>query len=285
MFGQKKQYGFEECIIIPKELYDKFRKSNEGPSSKSVDIIKRKDLPSDLKMKLFNQARWIENTTATAKASSAPTITATANQNLKMGTLKYDDSKTKDQHEVVTNNRRNDEEQIEQDEEENTEDDSVESQEDEDEVTLLGDQLIITPRHKSVRPKVVKESPTTADQPKWTSYDEDVDQESNSSDSEYASVDEEFGFEEGNSNGTPPLPHDHMPWPTTTRELDEERQLNARTNVSPIAQRTRDRQATVATRTRKRQELRSSRYHSPQAQITRYIADSWRRGRRKTPYN
>ena len=48
--------GYEESVIIPLEIYNKTCfKSNKN---KAESLLKREDLPTDVKIKLFDQTRW-----------------------------------------------------------------------------------------------------------------------------------------------------------------------------------------------------------------------------------
>ena len=47
--------SFKESIIIPLEYY---KRCKPIPKDKNMDILLNKSLPSDVKMKLFDQARY-----------------------------------------------------------------------------------------------------------------------------------------------------------------------------------------------------------------------------------
>ena len=48
--------GYEESVIIPLEIYNKA--CFESKKNKAESLLKREDLPTDLKIKLFDQTRW-----------------------------------------------------------------------------------------------------------------------------------------------------------------------------------------------------------------------------------
>ena len=52
--------SFKESIIIPLELYQKKCKPDQVVKT-SDQLLSRSDLPSDLRLKLYNQAKWNEN--------------------------------------------------------------------------------------------------------------------------------------------------------------------------------------------------------------------------------